>query len=149
MRICENAMSSSLGGVLRALTAWIIGGLFVAHLGLGLVTNLTFLSPIIENPARTYDEKMQVKWGAYYASVRFVKEGTPEDAAILVGPGWNDTMDLYFLFPRHLFYGGEQVLQAHPEIGYIVVNGNFPDFAITGQKIMLDDQHGLIQIQSR
>ena len=137
---------SSAANSLRIAVAWILAGLFVAQLALSVFQFQNLLAPVVESPGRSYDAKMQLKWDGYYEFVHFVKENTPDDATILIGPGWNGPMDLYFLYPRHLIYGGAQLLQAHPEIDYVVANGAFPELPMPGERLMLDDSHGLIRV---
>lgn len=81
------------------------------------------LSFICHNLHLTYDEKMGIKWGEYYAYMVFVYENTPADATIVIpaeGDQWSRTgnvgLDGYFLYPRRLV-----TIDRLAEAGYAMV----------------------------
>lgn len=105
------------------------------------------LFPILSQPNRTYEEKRLAQNSDYFGYMLFVQKETPEDAVILLNSNIYQTLDLYFLYPRQLIYGGKAEWQTHPTVQYIVVRDNYPNFPIAGTRIMLDDQRGLIRLE--
>ena len=98
----------------------------------------------------TYEEKMRTKWGAYYELMLFVQNETPENAVLLQDANWYyQTVDLYFLYPRQLIYGGEDVLRNNPQIDYVIISEDYPNFSVAGEKVMFDDRRGVYRIRSK
>jgi len=75
----------------------------------------------------SYDDKMRRVWGFYYDYMKFVREHTPDDAAILVPPQrdhWlstgNSGLNRYFLYPRKQIHGEITTIPSDG-YGYILV----------------------------
>ncbi len=132
---------------LRLVCAWAIVALFVAQVAITIPQWLSGLQPLAGNPNQSDDDKMRVKWPGYYDLVHFIAQETPENATILMDNSARVQIDLYFLYPRRLLYGGAGTFWAHPEIEYVVATEDFPDFPVTGEKRMLNDKLGLYKIQ--
>ncbi len=127
--------------------AWGVAIFVLVHLAVSVPILVGHLNPILENPGRSYDEKIQMKWGPDYTVVSFILKNTPENATILMEHALYGAPEQYFLFPRKLLYGGEETLRTHPEITYIVIDHDFPNFYVNGEKILMDDQRGLIKVR--
>ncbi len=125
--------------------------LFVAHLYVTLPRLQESLGWLREQGALSYEEKMRIKWaryGSYFDLMDFVQKRTPLGAIILFEDGPKlGSIDFYFLFPRRILYGGAEVLRDHPEVEYVVIEGDYPGFPVSGEKFMMDDRHGLLRIR--
>jgi hypothetical protein len=139
-----NLVSGRFWGELVRLA---IASLFVAQIGLAAPWIVNLISPLIQNPNWSYDQKMRSRWGEYYDLMSFLQQHTSADAVILLPPRPNANMDPYFLYPRKLIYGDESALQEHPEIDYIAIDGEFPQFAVDGEKVMSNGQYGLYRLR--
>lgn len=143
------------GGIVRTLKFWFFATLVI---GVCLANALFFyraaapqVREVLVNPGLTYDEKMSRIWGDYYAYMTFIQEHTPSSAVILIPPH-GDTyplvgckgLDDYFLYPRRLINADQNALEEHPEVEYILIDGEFPDFPVAGERLMLNEQSGLI-----
>lgn len=143
------------GGIARTLKFWFFTTLVTG----ACLTNAFFfyeaaapqVREVLLNPGLTYEEKMSRIWGDYYAYMTFIQEHTPSSAVILipppgdayplVGASW---LDDYFLYPRRLINADQNALEEHPEVEYILIHGGFPDFPVAGERLMLNQQSGLI-----
>ena len=106
------------------------------------------VATLIQEPDLSYDEKMKRHWGEkFYEMIEYIQQSTPEKSVLLLGPGWYGTPERSMLYPRQLYFGGEQALRAHPEIQFVVLQDNFPNFAVNGEKLLLDQTRGLIKIR--
>jgi hypothetical protein len=139
--------ATSLSGLLRPVGAWAIVALFLIQLVVSIPQLLGGLQPILEDPNRSNDDKLHIQWPGYYDLMHFIAERTPENAAILMDNSARVKLDLYFLYPRRLLYGGAETFRTHPEIEYVVATEDFPDFPVTGEKQMMNDKFGLYKIQ--
>ena len=100
------------------------------------------------------NEKWEQQFGSYwYSYFRFVREHTPPRARILIPPldkerfPWNVVRHNFFLQPRRIYQGSRPWLLKREMIDYVVTCGPFPDFPVEGERIMLDEKRGLIQIR--
>jgi hypothetical protein len=132
--------------LLRRIAAWGIIAYFAVQLLATFPQVLPGLQPLFNNDNLSYDDKMRLKWAGNYDLVQWIVQDTPETAGILMDNANSPPIDLYFLYPRHLFYGGEKDFQAHPEIGYIVVSSTFPDFPVSCEKHMVSENVGICRI---
>ena len=139
--------ATRLSGLLRPAGAWVITALFAVQVAIVIPQWSSGLQPLIESPNRSDDDKMHIKWPGYYDLVHFIAQETPEDAIILMDNNARVQVDLYFLYPRRLVYGGVETFRAHPEIEYVVATEDFPDFPVVGEKRMMNDKLGLYKIQ--
>jgi hypothetical protein len=121
--------------------------ILVIHLGFA-IQNLAYqVTPVVAHPNLSYDDKLLNQLGTSYEIVRFLQKETPQDAALLLPPGSNSSIDRYFLFPRKLYYGDITVLQEHPEIEYVVISDRSVDLEVVGDRKMLDAKRGVIRIR--
>jgi hypothetical protein len=132
--------------IVRLIIGWGVVGLFVAQILVALPWFVSSLAPLVENPNRSYDEKMRIKWGDYYDLVQFIQKETPNNAVLLIDSNSHINIDLYFLYPRQLYYGDKQDLVQHP-IEYVILTGELPAPAVEGERMMLDDKRGLIRVR--
>ncbi len=96
----------------------------------------------------SYDEKM-IRRREWYEFISFIRENTPEDANILFPPGnYEKIGDLglsyYFLLPRRLYTGNQQLLKTLELPIYVVILKEFPPFEVEGSRVMKDADKGLI-----
>ncbi len=131
---------------LRSFATWGIVAFFAIEF-LGTIPQaLPDLQSLFYNDNLSYDDKMHAKWTGYYDLMRLIVQDTPPTAGVLMDNTARPQIDLYFLYPRHLFYGGEKDFESHPEIGYIVVSNVFPDFPVNCEKHMISDNVGLCRV---
>ena len=104
------------------------------------------LAPILENPSRSYDDKMRYQLGAYYELMQFVERETPRDATLWIDSADYINLDLYFLFPRKIFYAFDLAARTQA-VDYLVLTGNVPAPAVEGEKKMLDEKRGVIRLR--
>jgi hypothetical protein len=57
--------------------------------------------------------------------------------------------DQYFLFPRRVIYGDADALRCNPQVEYVLITDNYPQFPVSGTKKMMDGIHGLYELQKR
>lgn len=132
----------------RYFAAVTIAALFAGHLVNAVPQYILSAEPLLSGQLNSYDDKMTAKLGSYYKFTEFIQAQTLPSATLLFDARYqNRTLDPYFLFPRRLLYGGEQVLNSHPEVEYVVISENYPDYAVDGEKLMFDSQHGLIKLK--
>lgn len=108
-----------------------------------MLENITLIGA---QPSRSFDAQMQTRLGAYYDLARFVAQETPRDATILFDSSSHINLDLYFLYPRRVFYDRDLIARTQ-SIDYVVLTGDVPPIAIPGQKKMLDDKRGIIKLR--
>jgi len=122
---------------------------FVLHVQAGVHLILGRLIDDLERLGNSYDEKMRRR-GWHYDFLRFIKENTPENANILFPPQGkypkigNLGFNKYFLLPRNLHHGNQQMLQSLGPPVYVVIHKGFPAFKVEGPRIMKDSENGLI-----
>ncbi|MBI5031859.1 MAG: hypothetical protein HZB51_15120 [Chloroflexi bacterium] len=134
--------------IVRLVATLAIITLFVGQFVIGIPAIVTAMSAPLQNPNRSYEEKMRGVWGDYFDLMQFIQTKTSDNAVILIDPKYQYAiLNLYFLHPRKLIYGSEAVLQSHSEIDYVLISEDFPDFAVAGEKIMLDDKQGLYKVR--
>ncbi|MCL4393966.1 MAG: hypothetical protein M1482_04020 [Chloroflexi bacterium] len=97
-------------------------------------------------PSLTYTDKMYVQWRDVYVLLDFVSRETPPTAVILMPEDERPEFDQYFLFPRRVIYGNDAALRDNPQIDYVLIVGEYPQFAVEGSRIMLDGTHGLVRL---
>lgn len=134
---------------LRSIAVWIIALLFLAQVIAAIPIVWSMWEGPLQNPDWTYEQKMRSVRGlsSYFDFILFVQATTPEKAVLLFDPNYHYiTLNLYFLYPRKLIYGGEKILHEHPEVDYVVINDGFPNFPVNGERIMFDDKQGLYRI---
>jgi len=129
---------------------------FVLHVQGGLHLILGRLVQDLRELGSSYDEKMKRRWGRYYDFMCFIQENTPEDANILFPPQsslyprvGNLGLNSYFLLPRHLHHGNQQVLRNLRPPVYVVIYKEFPPFKVEGSRIMKDSENGLIHYRPK
>jgi hypothetical protein len=133
---------------LRAIAAYIIAALFVIQIADGLPAIQATLSKSLGTSNRSFADKMRTEWGTFFDLMQLVQDQTPVNAVLLFDSHYAfSSVNLYFLFPRTLIYGDEETLHTHPEIGYVVISENYPQFSVPGEKIMVDERHGLYKVQ--
>lgn len=130
----------------RMVLGCVVALYFLAQLFVSLAAMAQSVAPLAENPNRSYDDKMRFQLGAYYELLKFVQDKTPPDASILIDSPSRAHLDLYFLYPRRIFY--DRDLNARMQsVDYIVLTGEVPLPSIQGTRIMLDAQRGLIRFR--
>ncbi len=133
--------------LIRLLILWGIILLFIIQ-GMNAIpiVQSTLAGPF-HAPNRSYTQKMHDVWGPFFDFMQFVQTETPETAVLLFDPKYYyASVNLFFLYPRKLIYGGEETLHSHPEIDYVVISDGFPNFFVAGERIMFDDKQGLYRI---
>ena len=130
--------------------------IFAAHFARGIHPVLKHLVRGLKDLGSSYDEKMRSRWGWYYDFISFIKENTPEDANILFPPQskqyprvGNLGLNSYFLLPRSLHHGNEQIVQSLKSPVYVVIRKEFPPFEVEGLRIMKDSENGLIRYRPK
>jgi hypothetical protein len=135
-------------GWLNTLTFWLVVGMLTIHLIAGLFNLTARASPLFVSSALTFPELLQSDSRVAFDQVEFIRKQTPEQAVLLLGPKWYPQHALYFLYPRRLFFGGAGILAQHPEIEYVIIDDpGYPNFAVDGDKVMLDAERGLYKIR--
>jgi hypothetical protein len=131
----------------RLIAKWSMVLFFAAQLILAVPHLLTAVEPFQTVPNITYVEKMRIQWGGIFDLLDFVRRETPENAVILMKEDGRPEFDQYFLFPRRVVYGTAEALRNDPPIDYVLVDDGYPQFPVSGSKIMMDDTHGLFKLQ--
>lgn len=124
---------------------------FVLHVQGGVHLILGRLMQDLKEIDSSYDEKVRRRRG-WYDFISFIRENTPQDANILFPPGnYEKTGDLglncYFLLPRRLYTGNQQLLETLRPPIYVVILEEFPPFEVEGSRMMKDAEKGLIHYQ--
>lgn len=85
---------------------------------------------IFLNRSSSYDEKMEAKWGLFYKYMKFVRDNTPNDAAIAIPPPvrpWlsegNSVLVRYFLYPRFLITVENEFITERKPDYYLLAKG--------------------------
>lgn len=104
------------------------------------------LAPIIEDPNRSYDEKMRFQLDGYYELMQFVQRETPRDATLWIDSAEHVNLDLYFLFPRKIYYASDLAARMQA-VDYLVLTGEVAAPSVEGEKRMLDDKRGVIRLR--
>lgn len=124
-----------------------LGLFFAIQVVLGMPNLQAEVQPFLTVPNITYAEKMHIQWGAVFDVMDFVRRETPRNAVILMKDDGRPEFDQFFLFPRRVIYGDEEKLLLNPQINYVVIGDGYPQFPVDGIRIMLDDTHGLYELQ--
>ncbi len=133
----------------NALIRGMIAAFFAAQVILAIPHFQNALEPLLTVPNISYADKMRIQWGAVYDQLDFIRRDTPADAVILMKDDGRPEFDQYFLFPRHVIYGDAAALRANPQIGYVLITDGYPQVPVIGEKKMLDDAHGLYELQGQ
>lgn len=126
---------------------------FVLHVQGGIHLILGRLMQDFVEIDSSYDEKMRRR-RVWYDFVSFIRENTPENANILFPPGNYEKigdlgLNYYFLLPRRLYTGNQQLLETLKLPIYVVILKEFPPFEVEGSRIMKDSEKGLIHYQPK
>lgn len=131
----------------QQLLSTLVGGLVAAFFGaqvlLAIQPMQSAAATLMIAPNLTYTDKMYIRWGDVFSQLDFIRRETPPDAVILMKKDDRPEFDQYFLFPRQVIYGDAEALQSNPQIGYVLITDNYPQFPVAGVKILKDDAHGL------
>jgi hypothetical protein len=130
-----------------ALLKWVIVALFAAQLVVAAPHLENTVATMLVAPNLTYPDKMYVQWRDVYVLLDFVRRETPPTAVILMNQDDRPEFDQYFLFPRRVIYGNAGALAGNPQITYVLITDHYPEFAVVGHKIMMDDVHGLYRLE--
>ncbi len=128
------------------MLACLVALFFLAQLFVSLAAMAQSIAPIAQNSNRSYDDKMRLQLGEYYDLLKFVQDQTPRDAALLIDSPSHASLDLYFLYPRRVFYDRDLTARTQ-SVDYIVLTGDAPPSSVQGTRIMLDAQRGLIRFK--
>ena len=131
----------------RALVGWAVVLFFAAQVWLAIPHLQTALEPFQTVPNISYTEKMHIQWGAIFDVLYFVRRETPENAVILMKEDGRPEFDQYFLFPRRVIYGDSDALRNNPQVDYVLIGDGYPQFPVVGARRMMDDTHGLYELQ--
>ena len=127
--------------LIRSLAVFGITLLFIGQVMSVVPTVQSTWAGPLQDPKRSYEQKMRSVWGSYFDFIQFVQTRTPDTSVLLFDSKYYyATLNLYFLYPRKLIYGNEETLRSHPEINYVVISDGFPNFPVAGEKIMFDDK---------
>jgi hypothetical protein len=132
--------------IIYSLFRGIVLLLFLAQFLVSLLALKDSLAPIVENPNRSYEDKMLKQLGRYYELIRFVQTETPPDAVLLIDSASHNNLDLYFLYPRRIVYDNDLMTRTQ-SVDYIVLTGDMPPAKVEGKRKMLDDKRGLVQLK--
>lgn len=130
----------------RIVLGCVVALYFLAQLFVSLTAMAQGIAPLAENPNRSYDGKMRLQLGEYYELLKFVQDKTPSDATILIDSPSHAQLDLYFLYPRRIFYDRDLTARMQ-SVDYIVLTGEMPLPFIQGTRIMLDTQRGMVRFR--
>lgn len=130
----------------RKILSWIVALFFLAQLFVSLDVMRQSIVPLAENPNRADSDKMRIQLGEYYELIEFVRERTPRDATLLIDSPSHTYVDLYFLYPRRIFYDRDLVARMQ-SVDYVVLTGEAPQPNIEGTRVMLDARRGLIRFR--
>lgn len=124
---------------------------FVLHVQGGIHLILGRLMQDLKEIDSSYDEKMRRR-RVWYDFVSFIRDNTPENASILFPAGNYEKigtlgLDEYFLLPRRLYTGNQQLLETLKLPIYVVVLKEFPPFEVEGSRMMKNAEKGLIHYQ--
>ncbi len=124
---------------------------FMLHVQGGIHLILGRLTQDLKEIDSSYDEKMGRR-RVWYDFVSFIRENTPENANILFpADNYEKIGDLglneYFLLPRRLYTGDQQLLGSLKHPIYVVILKHFPSFEVEGSRVMRDAEKGLIHYQ--
>ena len=142
-----NSASPSRQSVLRSLTRLIIALFLAAQVAIAIPRFQDALFPLLTVPNITYTDKMYIQWREIFVLLDFVRRETPENATILMKEDGRSQFDEYFLFPRHLIYGNADALTNNPQVEYVLISDDYPQFPVNGVKKMIDDTHGLFEVK--
>jgi hypothetical protein len=146
MKSLTKPIPNRIATFFRWIAAWGVIVFFIAQLIIAIPVFLNALQPVWEHPNWSYEDKMRIYWGPYVDLMQFIQRQTPSNSVLLADPYYG-SVDIYFLFPRTIIYGGADTLRSHPEIQYVVIDDRgYPDFPVPGDKIMLNDKIGLYRI---
>jgi len=132
---------------LRGLVRWIIAAFFAAQVVIAIPRSQDAIAPLLIAPNLTYTDKMYIQWGDLFVLLDFIRRQTPPDAIILMKDDQRPQFDQYFLFPRRVIYGDANALRDNPQVQYLLIARDYPQFPVSGTRIMLDDTHGLYRLQ--
>lgn len=130
----------------RTILGCLVALYFLAQLFVSLTAMAQGIAPLAQNSNRSYDDEMRLQLGEYYDLLKFVQDKTPPDATILIDSPTRAQLDLYFLYPRRLFYDRDLAARMQ-SVDYIVLTGDAPAPSVEGTRIMLDAQRGLIRFK--
>ncbi len=105
------------------------------------------IEPLQTVPNISDADKMRIQWGDLFDQLDFIRRETPANAVILMPEDGRPEVDQYFLFPRRVIYGDADALRDNPQVEYVLITDNYPSFPVRGEKMMLDDAHGLYRLQ--
>jgi hypothetical protein len=128
---------------------WAVWGVIffiAAYLFVALPSFIDALRPLVGDSTSYYELIFRNNVHVSPVLVQFVRQNTPENVTLLLGSNWYPAHARYFFFPRVLIFGNEEALSQHPDIDYVVVWKDYPDFPVPGEKLMLDDERGLIKV---
>jgi hypothetical protein len=131
---------------LRSLTRLMVAVFFAAQVIIAIPRFQDALFPLLTVPNISYTDKMYIQWRDIFVLLDFVRRETPENAVILMKEDGRPQFDLYFLFPRHLIYGNADAIANNPQVEYVLITDNYPQFSVDGVKKMMDDTHGLFEL---
>ncbi len=124
-----------------------IAAFFAAQFLLAIPHLQNVSEPLRTVPNISDADKMRIQWGALFDRLDFVRRETPPNAVILMPEDGRPEFDQYFLFPRRVIYGDADALRDNPQVEYVLITDNYPPFPVRGEKMMLDDAHGLYRLQ--
>lgn len=130
----------------RTILSWLVALYFLAQLFVSFLAIKQGVTPLVEAPDRAYEDKMRLQLGGYYDLLKFVQEQTPRNATLLIDSPLHAPVDLYFLYPRKVFYERDLIARMQ-SIDYIVLTGDAAPPKIEGTRLMLDDERGLIRFR--
>lgn len=109
--------------------------LIVLVLNLSKLTPLMLasLTPIIQDPFASYDDKMTSAYPGFYPFMLMVRSHTPEDSTIVIPPQsspWvtegNGNMVTRFLYPRIIIHEEDLDADHTGELYYLIAKGSWP-----------------------
>ena len=132
---------------LRVLARWSVAAFFAAQVVIAIPHLQDAIEPLRTLPTISYADKMRIQWGAVFDLLDFIRRETPENAIILMKEDGRPEFDQYFLFPRRVIYGDANALRRNPQVEYVLITDNYPQFPVNGTRKMLDGTHGLYELQ--
>jgi hypothetical protein len=132
---------------LRSLTGLMIAVFFATQVIIAIPRFQDALFPLLTVPNISYTDKMYIQWGDVFVLLDFVRRETPENAVILMKEDGRPEFDQYFLFPRGVIYGDAATLANNPQVEYVIITDNYPQFPVSGTKKMMDETHGLFEVR--
>jgi hypothetical protein len=129
--------------VLSTVAGGLVAAFFAAQVVLAIQPMQNAVALLLIAPNLSDTDKMYIRWGDVFAQLDFIRRETPPDAVILMKKDDRPEFDQYFLFPRRVIYGDAEALQSNPQVEYVLITDNYPQFPIDGVKILMDNAHGL------